>query len=579
MRARHILAGLVLTSAAAFGAVREWGPDQTRPILEKTLVVRLAPGLDSLSSGERRALDALLAAGPPLQRIYERQLHRQALDAHRALLARQPRRDDLLTLYRLWQGPIATTLDNEREPFLAVDPIVPGKNVYPWGVDKARLESFIEEHGEAKDDILNGRTVVREAADVPADLAALAARPGLAALHPELEARIRAGAAGFYAIPYALAYADDLDEAGARLLEAASAVRPDDEDLADHLENRRRDFLTNDYESGDASWVMGSFGNLNAQIGSFETYDDELMGVKSFMSHSVMVRDAERTRALRAALRGIQSIEDALPYEPHRKVRETIPVGVYNVVADFGQARGTNTASILPNEPRITRKYGRTILLRYNIMTHPDLFATAQAMWTAAVAPAHERDLGTEGPFYRTLWHEIGHYLGPDRDRSGRDLGVALQEDADLFEEMKSDLVSLFATQALRGSGDFDEARLKDVYAAGILRVLQKSQPRRGQPYQTMQLMQMNYFLESGLLRFDATSGRLKIQYERYPAVVASMLEKVLAIQGAGDKAAADAFIERYDTWTEELHERLARAMRATETYRYRLVRYQALGE
>ena len=576
---RHVLAGMVLTSAAALGAVREWGPEQTRPILDKTLVLTLAPSLEALTPGERRALDALLAAGPPLQRIYERQNHRQALEAHRALAARQPRRDDLLTLYRLWQGPIATTLDNEREPFLPVDPIVPGKNVYPWGIDKARLESFLEEHGEARDDILNGRTVVREAADVPADLAALAARPALAALHPGLEARIRAGAAGFYAIPYALAYADDLDEAGARLSEAASAVRPEDEDLADYLENRRRDFLTNDYESGDASWIMGSFGNLNAQVGSFETYDDELLGVKSFMSHSVLVRDAERTRTLRAALRGIQSIEDALPYEPHRKVRETIPVGVYNVVADFGQARGTNTASILPNEPRITRKYGRTILLRYNIMTHPELFAISQATWTAAVAPEHTGDLGSEGSFYRTLWHEIGHYLGPDRDRSGRELAVALQENADLFEELKSDLVSLFAAQALRASGDFDDARLKEVQAAGILRVLQKSQPRRGQPYQTMQLMQMNVFLEGGLLQFEPGSGRLKIEYSRYPAVVGSMLEKVLAIQAAGDKGAADAFIDRYDGWTEDLHERLARSMRATERYRYRLVRYQALGE
>ena len=575
----RVLAGLVLTSAAAFGAVREWGLDQTRPILEKTLLLRLAPELDALSPAERRALDALLAAGPPLQRIFERQLHRQALDAHRALLARKPPREDLLILYRLWQGPIATTLDNEREPFLAVDPIVPGKNVYPWGIDKARLESFMEEHDELKDDILNGRTVVRDASEVPADLASLAARPGLAALHPGLESRIRAGAAGFYAIPYALAYADELDEAGARLLEAASAIRAEDGDLADYLENRRRDFLTNDYESGDASWIMGSFGNLNAQIGSFETYDDELLGVKSFMSHSVMVRDAERTRTLRAALRGIQSIEDALPYESHRRVRETIPVGVYNVVADFGQARGTNTASILPNEPRITRKYGRTILLRHNIMTHPDLFAISQATWTAAVVAEHANDLGSEGNFYRTLWHEIGHYLGPDRDRGGRDLGVALQENADLFEEMKSDLVSLFAAQALRASGDFDEARLKDVYAAGILRVLQKNQPRRGQPYQTMQLMQINYFLEGGLLQLDSGSGRLKIQYARYPAVVGSMLEKVLAIQAAGDKGAADAFIDRYDTWTEELHERLAGSMRATERYRYRLVKYQALGE
>jgi hypothetical protein len=57
------------------------------------------------------------------------------------------------------------------------------------------------------------------------------------------------------------------------------------------------------------------------------------------------------------------------------------------------------------------------------------------------------------------------------------------------------------------------------------------------------------------------------------------MLEKVLAIQAAGDKAAADGFVDRYDTWSTDLHERLGLAMRATEKHRYRLVRYQALGE
>jgi len=213
------------------------------------------------------------------------------------------------------------------------------------------------------------------------------------------------------------------------------------------------------------------------------------------------------------------------------------------------------------------------------VMTHKDLFAISQAMWTAAVAPEHAADLGEEGGFYRTLWHEIGHYLGVDRDRQGRELGQALQEDADLLEEMKADLVSLFAAAALQKTGDFDEARLADVYAAGILRTLQKSKPRRGQPYQTMQLMQMNFFLEKGLLAFDDKTGRLRVRYERYPETVAALLERVLAVQAAGDKASADAFIEQYSAWTPELHERVAANMRATERHRYRLVRYQVLGE
>ena len=33
------------------------------------------------------------------------------------------------------------------------------------------------------------------------------------------------------------------------------------------------------------------------------------------------------------------------------------------MIADFGQARGGNTATILPNESYLARRYGRTILL------------------------------------------------------------------------------------------------------------------------------------------------------------------------------------------------------------------------
>jgi Zincin-like metallopeptidase len=574
---RKMLALALAWSAAVTivaAAAKEWGAADARAILDKTLVLRLAPPVDHLEPGERAALDALLAAGPALQRLYERQLHAQAEEARRAIPAG---RTDLADLFRLFQGPIANTLDNERKPFLPVRPEEPGKAFYPAGATREGLDSFIGNDARTRAELLDPRSVVRGAADLEGDLLALDRRPDLAALHPGLRERMRGP---LYAIPYALAYAPEQDEAGRHLLAAAAAVEDEDPDFADYLRNRRRDFLTNDYESGDASWVAGSFRNLNAQIGSYETYDDELFGVKTSMSLSVLVRDEERTRALRAALRGIQAIEDALPYPaPHRRVRENLPVGVYNVAADFGQARGTNTASILPNESRLTRKYGRTILLRYNVMTHQDLFAISQAMWAAAMAPEQAGDLGEEGGFYRTLWHEIGHYLGVDRDRQGRDLGQALQENADLLEEMKADLVSLFAAAALQKTGDFDEARLKDIYASGILRTLQKSKPRRGQPYQTMQLMQMNFFLERGLLAFDDKTGRLRVRYERYPETVAALLERVLSVQAAGDTASADAFIEQYTTWTPELHERVAASMRATERFRYRLVRYQALGE
>src|SRR3712207_6898351 len=55
-------------------------------------------------------------------------------------------------------------------------------------------------------------------------------------------------------------------------------------------------------------------------------------GVKTFFSLNVLSTQLEETAALRKALRGIQAVEDSLPYDAKKRVREDIPVGVYDVV-------------------------------------------------------------------------------------------------------------------------------------------------------------------------------------------------------------------------------------------------------
>ena len=380
-RVRKMLALALASSAAvtvAAAAAKEWRAEDARAILDKTLVLRLAPALDHLEPGERQALDALLVG-------------RAAAAADvRAPAARAGGRRAAARSRRA--APTCRTSSgcsrgrSRRRSRTSASRSCPSartrraRTFYPLGATReARSRPSSATTPARAPSILDPRSVVRGAADLEGDLLALDRRPDLEALHPGLRERMRGP---LYAIPYALPYAAEQDEAGRHLLEAAAAVRGRGSRLRrTTCATGARDFLSNDYESGDASWVIGlASGNLNAQIGSYETYDDELFGVKTFDEPvSVLVRDEERTRALRAALRGIQAIEDALPYPPpHRKVRENLPVGVYNVVADFGQARGTNTATILPNESRLTRKYGRTILLRYNVMTHPDLFAISQ---------------------------------------------------------------------------------------------------------------------------------------------------------------------------------------------------------
>lgn len=256
-------------------------------------------------------------------------------------------------------------------------------------------------------------------------------------------------------------------------------------------------------------------------------------------------------------------------------MRSDIPVGVYNVLADFGQARGANTATILPNEAYLARQYGRTILMRGNILLSEAQFAETHRAFAAAVIPAQGNHLTAEGGFYRVLWHEIGHYLGVDLTADGRDLDLALEDNASLLEEMKADLVSLMAARILRDRGRISETQLRAIYASGVRRVLQKNRPRREQPYQTMQLMQWNWFMDRGALRLE--DGRLRIDYARYPAAVESLLREMLALQRAGDRARADAFIERWTAWRPDLHEAIAQRMRDSERTRFTLVTFEAL--
>ena len=587
-----LIGALLLCSAAAMAELPDgyWAAERTQPILDATLKVTLEPDLAHLTAAESQALKELLAAGRIVHALYEEQLHpeartsRQALDALHFVGAAGRDTANLLDLFYLSKGPIATTLDNERLPFLPVGDAAPGKNVYPPDLTREEIDTYLTAHPEQTASLLAERTVVRRATDenIAADLELLDKYPVVDSLHIGLRIGLEglnAEPSALYAVPYALAFAAELHAARKHLEAAAAILDIDTPDFAAYLRNRGRDLLSGDYESGDASWVSAKFRNLNLQFGSYETYNDSLLGVKAFYSASLLARDEERSRALAAAMTELQSIENSLPYVHQKRVRSDVPVGVYNVVADFGQARGANTATILPNDADHARKYGRIVLIRNNILTNPQIFENRKHHYNAALDPEFHEHLTMDGGFNRTLWHEIGHYLGVSVTADGRSLGEALAEYADFLEEMKSDLVSLYAAPRLQEIGYYDAEGLRAHYADGIRRTLQVVRPRPEQPYQNMQLMQFNFFMEYGLIEPSDESALLTINYDRYHQVVSELLAEVLQLQYAGDYELAGAFVERWNYWDEMVHGKLAKRMQEGGRYRYTMVRYASLDD
>ncbi len=416
-------------------------PAERTAILQKTATLRLAPDLAHLTPGERAAVNHLLQVGGILQRLYEEARHPEA-ERERLLLldeARSPAaagtpgalaESDAARLFRLFQGPIATTLDNRRVPFLAVAAETPGKNVYPAGITAAEVETFLAAHPAERPSILGERTVVRRATAeaLAADLDTLQRVPLVAGLHPFLVGKLAALAEHpdpqvLYAVPQAVAWARPLTTAYLSLLHAADAVAADDAEFAGYLRNRARDLLSNDYESGDAAWVTGRFGRLNAQIGSYETYDDALFGVKAFPSMSLLLRDEAATAELAKSLGSLQEIEDALPYSPKKRVRPEIPIGVYEVIADFGQARGTEHGDEPPERPAVLaplrphhpdarqhHEEPRSLRQRAEALERGDRARPPAAGWppTAAVAASSARSGTRSG----TTWDPSGRATG-----------------------------------------------------------------------------------------------------------------------------------------------------------------------
>lgn len=563
-----------------------WTTEQAEALISRSEPLEVDADTSSLTDGERVAMQRLIEAGAILHRLYEQSRHPDATAVQAHLDVFEPaggeqsaQLDALRDLYRMFRGPIAYNLESERVPFAPVDEPTPGGTLYPADLEADAFTAYVEAHPE-QTALSAVRTVVRRRSEesLTADRRTLEEHAWLGALHPALAERLEADAdpEALYAVPYALAYADELLQVSGLLFEAASAVRGDDADLADYLEQRARDMLSNDYEAGDAAWVSGRFSHLNAEVGAYETYDDRLSGQKAFFAASVLVRNADASAELERAVASLAEHEEALPGGPYQDVRAQIPIGIYDVVADFGQARGGNTASILPNEAHVTRKYGRTILIRRNILENPTVVAARQRRFQAVVADAHQEDLGPRGNFDRTVWHEVGHYLGPKTTEDGRTVTEALGRWHNHFEEMKADLVSLWLMPRLAERGVIDEERRDWAYAAGVLRTLQASEPPRESPYRTMMLMQQNWMMSHGVLSF--ADGRLSIDYAAYPASVLGMLTEVLTIQRNGDPAAAEAFIERWARWDPAVQGAMAEALDAA-SHRYWRVSYAALED
>src|SRR5580704_19601992 len=303
-------------------------PDLTKRLARfRSVEMPLPPGL---TANERKMVAKLVEACHDLESIYWRQNDPEALALYQSLENNKNPRDVALRRY-LWINASRFDLIDGNKPFVGKETMFAGRGFYPQGPTRGQIEKYVAEHSEKKAEIYSPTTVVRWHAG-------------------QLEG-----------LPYHIAYRSFLEPAATALREAAKLS--DDPAFANFLRLRADALLTDDYYASDLAWLDLKNPKFDIIFAPYETYLDDLLGVKTSYGASVLIRNEEESRKLAIYQRYVPEIQDALPLDsadrPSKRGHLT-PMEVMDAPYRAGDLlHGYQAvADNLPNDPRIHQEKG-----------------------------------------------------------------------------------------------------------------------------------------------------------------------------------------------------------------------------
>jgi hypothetical protein len=513
---------LLLLHADPAGATEPTMPDEAKlaQLSAQFAPVELSVDLAALSGEDRLVLKRLVEASRLLDAIFLRQvwsgnasaLLRVSADATPLGRAR-------LAYFLINKGPW-DRVDKNRPFVPGVPPKPDGGGFYPDDATKLEIEAW----------------------------------------HKTLPVAERTRASGFFtairrgptgkltAVPFALAYNEELVRAAQLLEEAAGAAQ--EPTLKAFLDKRAKAFLTDDYYASDVAWMQLDAA-IEPTIGPYEVYEDGWFNAKAAYESFIAVRDAEETAKLARFSSRLQELEDHLPIDPslrNPKLGALAPIRVVNELYASGDAaHGVQTAAFnLPNDERVVQKMGSKRVMLKNVQ---------EAKFNRVLMPIAEIAIPAEDLprvafsafFTHILMHELMHGLGPHSVKArGKTATVreSLKETYSALEEAKADISGLWAMQYLVDHGAIDKSIEPSMYVTYLASSFRSIRFGLTEAHGKGIALQLNYLLDRGAFKVGAT-GRFAVDETKVKAGVEALTTEIMTIQAKGDYAAARALLDR----------------------------------
>ncbi len=473
-----------------------------------------------LTDEERAVINKLNEVGNLMSEIYLRQrsemnpIWRVEIEASEI-----GNKNLLLELFDLHFGPW-DTLDHNR-PFYGSTLMPDGAAFYPADMTKEEFESWIAEHPEDEDAFTSGYTVIR-----------------------------RDDAGGLVAIPYSEHYREWLEPAAALLREAAEIAT--NESLKTFLTLRADAFLSDDYYESEMAW-MDLEGPIEAAIGPYEVYTDNLFGYKTAFEAFITIKNPEESAALAKYKDYLRDMEANLPveesYKNFRRGFESPIAVTYQVHGGGDNVPGVQTIAFnLPNDERVREAKGAKKVLLNNVLGAK--FDRILKPMAEDVLVAEQAELLVKKYMSNeTLFHELSHSLGPGsitKDGVETSVSAELKELYTQTEEGKADVMGAYNILYMMERGELPAAEKESflaTYFVGLFRAMRfgiNEAHGRGAAFQ------YSYFREKGAVSFDAEAGKFRLDFPALEQAITDLTRDVVIVQGDGDYDAAKAFLDQY---------------------------------
>ncbi|HKY97612.1 MAG TPA: hypothetical protein VJL35_07130 [Gemmatimonadaceae bacterium] len=500
--------------------------------LAKFKRVEMPAATAGLSAKERRLVQKLVDASRYLEMIFWRQNDKAGLALYKGLTGCTSAADRNLRRFLVINGNRFDLLE-EHKPFVGNDPYPPGHENFPKDITQKEIDDYVAAHPDKKADIYNPFTVIkRQGSDL-------------------------------VAVPYHVEYKEWLVPAAQALRDAAALS--DDKAFANFLRLRADALLTDDYYKSDAAWVDLENPKFDIIFAPYETYLDDLLGVKTSYGAAVLIRNEGESQKLAKFVKYVPDIQKALPLadqdKPSKEGRRA-PMEVMDTPFRAGDLRHgyQAVADNLPNDPRIHEEKGSKRIFFKNYM---DARVNYVVLPIAKLLMREDqaRLASMDGYLSMVVMHEISHGIGPAfaRTANGRvDIGEAIGPIQSALEEAKADVVGMFALEWLMNQNALPKSRSQDYYASYVAGIFRTVRFGVAEAHGRAEMMEFNYLAEKGAINREA-SGRYAIDFAKMPSAIASLAKELLEIEATGDRARAEAWFAKYDKMPATLQAALAK--------------------